>query len=104
MSEGIRQWFQLLYVSHDLHAILSHEILDVSLSAYRGPQDFNTLYREHLRSKIIHHILKGRVGPKKMLVPFIQMTSRDRALYQDFSLAHVKVQVAVFLEQRLACA
>ena len=45
VSEAIRQRFQLLYVSHDLHTILSHEILDVALSAYRGPQDFNTLYR-----------------------------------------------------------
>ncbi len=33
MSETIRQRFQLVYVSHDLHAILSHEILDVALSA-----------------------------------------------------------------------
>jgi hypothetical protein len=78
VSEAIRQRFQLLYVSHDLHAILSHEILDVVLSAYRGPQDFNTLYREHLRSKIIHHILKGRVGLKKMLGPFTASTDDEQ--------------------------
>jgi hypothetical protein len=98
VSEVIRQRFQLLYVSHDLHVILSHEILDVTLSAYRGPQDFNSFYREHLRGKIIRHVLKGRVSPKKMLGLFVQMTLGDRALYQGFSLTHVKVQVVVFLE------
>jgi hypothetical protein len=63
-----------------------------------GPQDFNALYREHLRGKIIRHVLKGRVSPQKMLDPFIQITRGDRALCQEFSLTHVKVQVAVFLE------
>jgi hypothetical protein len=99
VSEVIRQRFQLLYVSNDdLHSILSHEILDVALSAYRGPQDFNALYREHLWGKLIRHALKGRVSPKKMLGPFVQMTRGDRALCQEFSLTHVKVQVSVFLE------
>ena len=104
VSEAISQGFKLLYISDDIYALLSHEILDVALGAYRGPQDFNALYREHLWSKIIRNILKVRVGPKKMLGPFVQMTSRNRALCQELSLAHVKVQVAVFLEFRLACA
>jgi len=75
---------------------LSHEILDVSLSAYRGPQDFNSLYRKRLKGKIIRHVLKGRVSLKKMLVPFVQVTLGDRALCQEFRLTHVKIQVAVF--------
>ncbi len=63
-----------------------------------GPQDFNSLYREHLKGKIIHHVLKARVSLKKMLVPFVQVTHRDRALSQEFGLTHVKIQIAVFLE------
>jgi hypothetical protein len=69
-----------------------------SVPQYRGPQDFNVLYREHLRGKIIRHVLKDRVNPKKMLGPFVQMTRGDRALCQEFSHTHVKIQVAVFLE------
>ena len=98
MSETIRQGFQLLYVSHNLHTVLSHEIFDVAVGAYRGPQDFNSLYREHLRGEIIGHVLKAVVRLKKMLGPFVQVTRGDRALCQEFGLTHVKIQVAVFLE------
>ena len=80
MSEAISQGFKLLYISYDIYALLSHESLDVALSDYRGPQDFNAFYREHLWSEIIGNIPKGRVGLKKMLGPFVQMTVRNRAL------------------------
>ena len=65
VSEAISQRFKLLYISHDIYALLSHEILDVALGAYRGPQDFNALYRGHLWSEIIGNIPKGRVSPKE---------------------------------------
>ena len=56
VSEAIGQGFKILYIPYDLYAILSHEILDVSLSVYRGPQYFNALYSEHLWSKIICNV------------------------------------------------
>jgi hypothetical protein len=83
---------------------LSNKISDVYVSANGGAEHFNALYSEHLLRKVSGQVLNSRDGPKKMLGPFVQMPSGNRTLCQKFSLAHVKVQVSVFLEQRLALA
>ena len=65
------------------------------------PQHFDAGGCEHLWREIVDNILKVGVIVKKILSPFIYMTSR-RALGQELSFAHIKVQVAVQLENRLA--
>jgi hypothetical protein len=76
MSETIRQGLSLVHVPHNLYAILSHNILDVGVSAYRGSHHFDFRRREHLWSKVIHNSLKVGVSLKKILSPFKYMTSR----------------------------
>ena len=101
MSEAISQGFKLLHIPCYLYAVLSHEVPDVDICAQRGPQHFDALYREHHCSEVIRNALKVRVILKKMLSRFVDMPS-GRALCQDHSLAHIKVQVTVCLEYWLA--
>ena len=69
MRETISQGLKLFRIPHNLYAILSHKILDVVVSAYRGPQNFDSRHREHLWSKIVRNTLKvgfhseGSIGP-----------------------------------------
>ena len=61
MRETISQGLKLLHIPHHLYAILSHKILDVGVSAYRGPQHFDSRHLEHLWIEIIRNALKARL-------------------------------------------
>ena len=67
VDETISAMNMLVHVPYYLETILSHVILDVSVHAYWGPQYFNTLHGEHIRSEILRNVLKAWVVLQKNL-------------------------------------
>ena len=72
----------------------TYSLIGVGVSDYWSPQNFDTLYGEHIQSKIMRDVLKVWVILQKKLSPIIYVTTCSD-LRKEHGFVKVKIKITI---------